>query len=366
LKSKKLGKVVFIIPSLESGGMERVMSILLRSFAARIEKIEIHLVLYGMTREVFYDIPCSVIIHRPNFTFNNRFRFWHSLRTLSFLRRKIQNLNGDSILSFGERWNSMVLLAGLGLNWPIYVSDRCQPDKSLGKIQDMLRNWLYPKAKGIIAQTDQAKNIFQKMYSHTNIQVIGNPIKQANPQIIKNRENIILSVGRLINSKHHAELVRLFAKLNSQDWKLVIVGGDALRQTNFEKLTGLINNLGVQDRVELVGAVKDVDSWYRKSRIFAFPSSSEGFPNVVGEALAHGLPVIAFDCVAGPRDLIQHGKNGFLIETLDFEDFAKHLHQLMTDNDLLKTMAENAPNSVLSFCEEEIAHRFYQGIINHH
>jgi len=363
-KSKK--KLALVIHNLQGGGMERVMSMLLQNFAARKESVELHLILYGITREVFYDIPSSVIIHRPEFSFNNSWRLWSTLKTLSFLRNKIQSLKPDSILSFGERWNNMVLLSGLGLNWPIYVSDRCQPDKSLGKMQDMLRNWLYPQAKGIVAQTDQAKGIFQKMYHHTNIQVIGNPIKQVNPQIIENRENIILSVGRLIDSKHHLELIQLFAKLNSQVWKLVIVGGDALRQTNLEKLTGLINNLGVQDRVELVGAVKDVESWYRKSRIFAFPSSSEGFPNVVGEALAHGLPVIAFDCVAGPRDLIQHGKNGFLIETLDFEDFAKHLHQLMTDDDLLKTMAENAPNSVLSFCEEEIAHRFYQGITNHH
>jgi glycosyltransferase involved in cell wall biosynthesis len=359
-KSKK--KLALVIHNLQAGGMERVMSMLLQKFAARKESVELHLILYGITREVFYDIPSSVIIHRPDFSFNNSWRLWSTLKTLSFLRNKIQSLKPNSILSFGERWNNMVLLSGLGLNWPIYVSDRCQPDKSLGKMQDMLRNWLYPQAKGIVAQTDQAKGIFQKMYSHTNIQVIGNPIKQVNPQIIENRENIILSVGRLINSKHHAELIRLFAKLNSQDWKLIIVGGDALRQTNLEKLTRLINNLGVQDRVELVGAVKDVESWYRKSRIFAFPSSSEGFPNVVGEALAHGLPVVAFDCVAGPRDLIQHGKNGFLIETLDFEDFAKHLHQLMTDNDLLQFIAENAPNSVLPFSEEEIAENFYQVI----
>jgi glycosyltransferase involved in cell wall biosynthesis len=204
------------------------------------------------------------------------------------------------------------------------------------------------------------------MYHNSSIQVIGNPIKQVNPQIKEGRDNIILAVGRLINSKHHSELIQLFAKLNQQGWKLVIVGGDALRQSNFEKLNKLIKTLSLEDQVKLTGSIKDVDFWYRKARIFAFPSSSEGFPNVVGEALAHGLPVVAFDCVAGPRDLIQHGQNGFLIETLNFEDFAKHLHQLMTDDDLLKTLAENAPNSVLSFCEEEIAHRFYQGITNHH
>ena len=125
-------------------------------------------------------------------------------------------------------------------------------------------------------------------------------------------------------------------------------------------LTHLINTLGVQNRVQLTGALKDVESWYQKARIFAFPSSSEGFPNVVGEALAHGLPVVAFDCVAGPRDLIQQGINGFLADTYDFDRFAVYLKQLMDDEELRKRMASNAPDSVLPFQEEEIAQRFYQ------
>ncbi|MFT7072184.1 MAG: glycosyltransferase involved in cell wall biosynthesis [Patiriisocius sp.] len=353
-------KFAFIIPSLHPGGMEKVMSVLLQSFAQREEKTELHLILYGIKRDIFYDIPPSIVIHRPTFTFNNRWRLWHTLKSLIFLRQKVQSLKPDSILSFGERWNNMVLLAGLGANWPVYVSDRCQPDKSLGRVHDFLRNWLYPKTKGVIVQTEQAKKIYQKMYHNPNTQVIGNPIKQVGLINEEDREKIVLCVGRLIDSKHHAELIQLFAELNIPDWKLVIVGGDALRQNNFKKLSSLINVLGVQDKVHLTGAVKDVESWYRKARIFAFPSSSEGFPNVVGEAFANDLPAIAFDCVAGPRDLIQHDENGFLVETYNFDDFATHLSRLINNDELRERMAAKARDSVLRFREEEIAEHFYQ------
>ena len=168
-------KVAIVIPSLHAGGMERVMSELLNEFS-KDKTLEIHLILYGITREIFYSVPENVTIHKPSFEFKNKYRLFYTLKTLIFLRRQIIKIAPKSILSFGERWNSFVLIACWGLKYPIYVSDRCQPNKSLGKLHNWLRNKLYPKAKGVIAQTEKGKAIFEKMYKHTNIQVIGNPI----------------------------------------------------------------------------------------------------------------------------------------------------------------------------------------------
>ena len=203
-------KIIFVIPSLHPGGMERVMSMLLGSFKNLVPNGELHLVLYGIKRDVFYNIPDEVIVHRPSFEFDNSKRILHTLKTIFFLRSKLTALNADSILSFGERWNSVVLLSGLFKNWPIFVSDRCQPDLSLGWFQDILRNWLYPKAKGVIAQTYQAKTIFQDMYHQQNMPVIGNPVKQISEVTNVKRDKIVLCVGRLVRNKHHAELIDVF------------------------------------------------------------------------------------------------------------------------------------------------------------
>ena len=107
-------------------------------------------------------------------------------------------------------------------------------------------------------------------------------------------------VGRLIKTKHQDKLIEMFAKVSLPDWKLIIVGYDHLKQHNMERLKELAKNLDIEQRVVFTGKQDNIDEIYSKSSIFAFTSSSEGFPNVIGEAMAAGLPVIAFDCVAGP------------------------------------------------------------------
>jgi len=74
-------KLCLVIPSLQAGGMERVMSELVHCFAAR-EEIKVHLVLYGITREIFYPIPDNILISIPRFRFNNRWRLWCTIKTI--------------------------------------------------------------------------------------------------------------------------------------------------------------------------------------------------------------------------------------------------------------------------------------------
>lgn len=322
--------ICFVIHSLQAGGMERVMSELLNYFAAS-NRYNIHLVLYGIKRDVFYEISNDIIIYLPPFEFDNSKRLLSTIKTNFFLRKTIQNINPIAALSFGERWNSMVLLALLGTNVPLYVSDRSQPDKSLGKLHDVLRKWLYPKAKGVVVQTEKALGIYKGIYVHDNFKVIGNPIRQIPPQDIA-RENSILMVGRYIKSKQQDLLIEIFSKLNAPDWKLVLVGYDHLKQSNQEDWEALAKKLHVEDRVIFAGKQADVERYYLSSKIFAFSSASEGFPNVVGEAMSAELPVVSFDCIAGPSDLIVNEKNGFLIPLGNKELFTDKLQLLIDDS----------------------------------
>jgi glycosyltransferase involved in cell wall biosynthesis len=343
--------------------MERVMSELTQYFSVQ-EKYEVHLLLYGITREIFYSISADVIIHEPAFEFNNNRRTWFTLKTLWFLRKEIKIIKPDTILSFGELWNNFVLLATLGLKYPVYVSDRCQPDKHLGKFHELLRTWLYPKAAGIICQTETAKHIYQKKYRHKNFQVIGNPIRaiDSNPKI--QRENIILSVGRLIKTKHHDELIRIFASINQDEWKLVIVGADAIKQQNKVNLEALIEELGMQSKVILAGNKSNVDDFYNRAKIFAFTSSSEGFPNVIGEAMSAGLPVVAYDCVAGPRDLISHEETGFLVALHNTHNFKISLMRLMNDESLRIRMGRKGKEKIESYSVERIGKKIENTIFS--
>src|SRR5699024_9210774 len=117
--------------------------------------------------------------------------------------------------------------------------------------------------------------------------------------------------------------------------------------------------LEMDDQVELPGTVSDIGSYYRKSKIFAFTSSSEGFPNVIGEAMSAELPVIAYDCVAGPSDLVSDGETGFLINLFDDTAYAERLELLMENSDLRMQMGRQAQKKIKKFDVNNIAEEYY-------
>lgn len=352
-----------MIPSLQAGGMERVMSELAWSFSAR-EDVELHLVLYGISREIFYSIPANIQVHKPGFEFSNRFRFYSTLRTLSFLRRSIKRIRPLSVLSFGEYWNNFVLLSLLGMKYPVFVSDRSQPDKSLGRFHDILRRRLYPRARGIILQTEKAREIYLQKHRHKNIAVIGNPIRpiEANGHEHQ-QEKRVLMVGRLIRTKHQDLLIKMFARVSPPDWTLMIVGYDHLKQQHMDRLKALARDLGVEKQVIFTGKSDKIEELYLTSSVFAFTSSSEGFPNVIGEAMSAGLPVVAFDCIAGPSALIRDGENGFLAPLFDESEFEAKLERLIQDKALRLDLGTRAKVSIKDFSLDKIANEIFQFIL---
>lgn len=360
----KKRKLCLVIHSLQAGGMERVMSELAWYFASR-EEIELHLVLYGITREIFYDVPGNMSVHRPAFRFNRRFRLFCTIRTILFLRRTIAGIRPESLLSFGEYWNNLVLLSTRGLKIPVYVSDRSQPDKSLGRVQDKLRQWLYPRASGVILQTEKAREIYLRKNRSRNIAVIGNPIREISQGTVPVKRNkSVLMVGRLIRSKHQDQLIEIFARVSRPGWKLVLVGYDHLKQNNLERLQQLAGELQIEQQVVFAGKQDRIEEIYLSSAIFAFTSSSEGFPNVIGEAMSAGLPVVAYDCTAGPSEMIIDGVNGYLVPLFDRAAFESKLALLMEDEELRSRMGSAGMESIRSFSSERICESFYNFILD--
>ena len=358
----KKKQICLVIPSLQAGGMERVMSELVRAFSARAD-VDVHLVLYGISRDIFYSIPDTIHLHKPTFKFSNRFRFFNTLRTLSYLRRTIKHIRPLSVLSFGEYWNNFVLLSLLGLKYPVFVSDRSQPDKSLGRFHDFLKHRLYPSARGIILQTGKAKEIYLQNHRHRNIAVIGNPIRsiEGNAGSIKHDLRVLM-VGRLIKTKHQDLLIKMFARVCPPEWSLMIVGYDHLKQQHMERLKKLAGDLGVEKQVIFTGKSDHIEELYLTSSIFAFTSSSEGFPNVIGEAMSAGLPVLAFDCIAGPSALIGNGVTGFRAPLFDESEFEAKLERLIHDEDLRKEMGARGRERIKDFSKDKIADEFFEFI----
>ena len=356
-------KLCCIIHSLKAGGMERVMVELVNNFAMR-DNVDVHLVLYGKNREIFYSVDSAITIHTPRFEFRDSQRTLSTIHTMLWLRKEIKKISPSYILSFGEYWNNLVLLSLYGLSVPIFISDRSQPDKNLGVLHNFLRRYLYKKAGGVICQTNQAKSIMLKRYAYKNIIVIGNPIRDIKKQENMIRENIIISIGRLIDTKHFNRLITVFSKLNSTSWRLVIIGGNDNKQNNLQLLKEQIKTLNLEKNVLLEGYQKNIDDYLLRSKIFVFMSSSEGFPNVIGEAMSAGLPVISYDCIAGPRDLIENGKNGYLIPVFEDALFLEKMKYLMTDESERDKMGQYAKQCMTKYEPNIICEKYFQFITN--
>ena len=111
---------------------------------------------------------------------------------------------------------------------------------------------------------------------------------------------------------------------NHPQWELVIVGDGTERPLVEEAVRK--HNL---QRVRLIGKTPDVSEYYKDSRIFVFTSAFEGFGLVLIEGLCFGLPEVSFDCPCGPDEIIEDGKNGFVIKDFNKALFAQKLAELM-------------------------------------
>jgi glycosyltransferase involved in cell wall biosynthesis len=211
----------------------------------------------------------------------------------------------------------------------VYVSDRSNPKAPLGLSLKIFQKLLYPRAKGIFAQTSLSKELLYKHTGNKNILLVPNPIKVI-PNLNIDRKNIILNVGRLVEEKDQLTLIRMFANISIKGWELHIVGEGPLRGL----LEKEINELGLEDSVKLLGRQKDLSKYFSRSKIFAFTSISEGYPNALCEAMAFPLACISFDCDAGPRDIIKNQENGFLVNMGDTEAYEKKLIELISSDEL--------------------------------
>jgi GalNAc-alpha-(1->4)-GalNAc-alpha-(1->3)-diNAcBac-PP-undecaprenol alpha-1,4-N-acetyl-D-galactosaminyltransferase len=344
-------RIVLILPSLTSGGLERVITELAWYFS---KQNSISVCLISLAKgDFFFPLPDGIQIIMPTFQLKSTCRPIYLIRLIFWLRAQIKGVNPEVLLSFGGKFNSFVLLSVLGINIRTFISDRSQPTISYGSFLNWLNPLMYRKATGIIAQTNKAKEYIEKKIKHKNIKVIGNPINVQNPDFSP-KENIILNVGRFIQSKQQDLLLSYFHALHPKGWKLVFLG-DGYKLTEVKRKA---KAYGLEEKVEFHGAVKDVTSYLIKVRIFAFTSNSEGFPNALGEAMAAGLACISFNCEAGPSDLIDDEINGFLINENDHVSYISKLKLLIENNDLRNKFGNNAIEKVKKFSIDNIGQQY--------
>ena len=174
-------------------------------------------------------------------------------------------------------------------------------------------------------------------------------------------------IGRLVRDKGINELIKAFTDLNHihPNTRLILVGGYEQKLDPLEQST--IDEINVNPAIEAVGVQRDVRPWLFASDCFVFPSYREGFPNVVIEAGAMGLPSIVTD-INGSREIISNGKNGLIVPSQDSDALYNAMTRFLEESELTNELGNPARSMVAKRFEQSFVHRcqrdYYKKILS--
>jgi len=351
--SVKKYKIALVGFSLSKGGGEKVMANLSIFFDKM--GIEVHniIVLDGVT------YPYSGKLVNMGLQKDKSNGFANKFKRLQFLRKYLKEKDFDFIIDFRPR-NKIIQ--------ELIIARFIYKTKTILTVHSFLIDYYMPKSAWLtrliynqtyatVAIVDQIRELLEEQYQLNNLVTIPNPInleevnKKCNEAVDIDFEYII-GIGQYVdNIKQFDKLILSYANslLPEKNIHLVILGlGNA---APLEKIA-LENN--VSKYVHLLGFQVNPFKYLKNAKFFVLSSLNEGMPNVLLESLACGTPVIAFDCLTGPREIIIDKKNGLLVENQNIKKLTEAMNLIIGDVDLYNYCKTNASESIQRFSLDNI------------
>lgn len=369
--------ILFLIVSMNRGGAERVLSILLNDLNQN-ENIGIHLIL--MEGSIDYDIPDNITLTQWSHGKKNSLKKFLELPFIAYkLYKYIQTNKIETVVSFlyrSDYINILSMLLGSRHRSIINIrstTSRFLNEGFLGKINLMLARLLFNKADLIISNSDGVKDDLNKLMEIKTRHIsIPNPIDIAKVKKLQDSDqgitqhvdkniDYIISVGRLIPLKRNRDLLLAFARIHYQlkNTKLLFLGNGNLRK----ELVKYSEGLGIADKVIFLGNVDNPFYYLKRSKLFVMTSELEGFPNVLIEAMACGIPVISSNCKSGPEEILGDDQYGLLFEVGDVDSLSEKILKVIRDNELQKRLRQLSYQRALDYDVDKIITQFEKEIL---
>lgn len=351
-------RVTLVIYSLERGGAERIMTELANHWVE--DDHDVQLITFAPDAESSYILNPKVqraYLQIAGISRNALHGTLRNVAALRKLRRALRAQRPDVVLSFMTRANVLTLLAGWGLNCRKIISERVDPRfDAVPPAWRLLRRISYGLADRIVVQTEAVRAWCGDVSAARRCEVIPNPLSQSfdgEPLPTGNVRSklglpegakILIGMGRLKPQKGFDLLIRAFSNCHVRypQWHLVIVGEGQER----DRLLEFARDCGVVAQVHFPGLSQSPRQWLQQADLFVLSSRYEGFPNVLLEAMACGLPVVSFACPSGPNEIIRDGEDGILVKNGDIRELTRTLDALMGDDARRAELSENARRNV--------------------
>lgn len=344
--------LAIVVPSMASGGAERVAANLANAWVERGWTIDLislaprTLDFYALSRGVR-----RVGLDLAGSSSGPLRALQANVRRARALRRVLRGLGPDAVLAMTSTTSVLTILASHGLGRPVIASEHTYPPLlPLNRPWEVLRRVAYPRAHRVSMLTQEGLRWLQDRIPRARGVVIPNPVAHPLPSgepalppesLVARERRLLLAVGRLDGGKQFDHVIDSFGSLAARHpaWQLVVLGDGPERAS----LEGRVVALGLGHRVGLPGRVGNVGDWYDRADLYVMSSRYEGFPNTLAEAMAYGCPAVSYDCDTGPRDIIRHEVDGLLVRPVgDRRALAAALDRLMGDGRERSEMAARA------------------------
>ena len=358
-----LVKIACLIHSLGGGGAERVMAGLSSRLASRGH--DVTLICLGDGTDDRHQVDESVqrvSLDGMSVSRGKLSAAWNLYRRVLAIRSATKAIAPDVLLSFCDRTNVLAGLAADGTTRTL-LSERSDPAcQILPPIWQRLRKHAYRRSDLIITQTETAANFFTDYGVPTTVipSAVDPPAVTRDPTTAIENHRVI-GIGRFAEEKGWDRLLDAFAIVHEKhpQWSLRLLGDGPLR----ERLQSQIDALQLTDHVDLPGWVHPVGSELSAASLFVLPSHYEGFPSALLEAMACGVPSIALETQSGSRAIIEHEKNGLLVQA-DVSSLAQAMDSLITDSALRQQLATAGPAVIQRFSWQSMVDEYERILFN--
>lgn len=264
----------------------------------------------------------------------------------------IKNCKSDYIVS--TRCEFSTLLSKYGNNNTVKIAQEHRyhnnDKKYINRVKNKYNNIDYLFALTKCLYNDYKE--FLKNNKHTKVELVPNMLYEIPKYNSKLDKKNIITISRLDYGKKNDDIIKSFSKIKESNWKLYIIGDGK----EFNNLKNLIDDLNLNNKVILTGYKnkEEINKYMLDSSLFLMASITEGLPMVLLEAMSYGIPCISYEVPSGVNDIIEDGRNGYIIKNRNEIEYIKRIEEVINDSKLRNKLGTNAKEKSKEFSKEKI------------